>query len=137
MYNQLDSNHTQEQAGFRKNFGTTEHILTINQLLEKTNEYQMEIRLLFVDFQKAFDTVNQIYLWDALLNQGVQIKMIKILQEFFKDNKAYIKVDKEGPIFEVPKGVKLGDPLSPNLFNCILEEIFKETNWGIQTQVQI
>ncbi len=75
-------------------------------MLGKTNEYQTEIHLLFVDFQKAFDTVNHIYLWDALLNQRVQLKMIKILQEFYKDNKAYIKMNKEGPTFEVQKGVK-------------------------------
>ncbi|CAH2083583.1 unnamed protein product [Euphydryas editha] len=36
----LDENQPIEQAGFRKNYSTTDHIHTIKQVLEKYNEYQ-------------------------------------------------------------------------------------------------
>ncbi len=38
-------------------------------------------------------------------------------------------MDKEGEIFQIQKGVKQGDPLSPNLFNVVLEEVFRHTKW--------
>lgn len=43
--------------------------------------------------------------------------------------KAFIKLDKVGPTFDIHRGVKQGYPLSPNLFNCIIEEIFWEMGW--------
>jgi len=32
-------------------------------------------------------------------------------------------------IFEIGRRVRQGDPLSPNLFNCVLEEIVRKMDW--------
>ncbi len=47
----------------------------------------------------------------------------------YRNTTALIKPDKIGSKFKLERGVKQGDPLSPNLFNRILEEIFWEINW--------
>ena len=44
----------------------------------------------------------------------------------YKKGKAYVKMDRKVPEFEVRNGIKEEDPLSPNSFNCVLEEIFKK-----------
>mgnify|MGYP000844794401 CR=1 FL=1 len=38
-------------------------------------------------------------------------------------------MDMKGPIFKVKNGIKQGDPMSSNIFNCVLEEIFRQLDW--------
>ncbi|KAL1139139.1 hypothetical protein AAG570_009199 [Ranatra chinensis] len=39
------------------------------------------------------------------------------------------RLDRRGIEFAVENGVKQGDPLSPELFNCVLEEVFHNLRW--------
>ena len=52
----LDENQPREQAGFRSGYSTIDHLHTINQLIEKTLEYNKPLCLAFVDYEKAFDS---------------------------------------------------------------------------------
>ena len=53
----LDENQHREQAGFRSKYSTTDHIHAINQLTEKCREYNIPLCVAFVDYEKAFDSV--------------------------------------------------------------------------------
>jgi len=130
VYDMLDMNQGEEQAGFRRGYSTVDHIFTMNQLIEKTNEYGIDISVLLIDFNKAFDSVKHTFLWQAMANQGVPKKWIEIIAEIYKKSKAHVKTDRIGPTFKIGKGVRQGDPLSANLFNCALEEVFRGMNWG-------
>ncbi len=129
IYEQLNNNQPPEQAGFRGKFSTIDHILTIKQLLEKADEYKIEVHLLFIDFKKAFDSLNHNFLWESLAKQGIQKRIINILQENYQNSEAYVKLNKIGPKFKINRGVKQGDPLSPIFFNCTLEEVFRKLEW--------
>lgn len=48
LRNKLNEQQPQEQAGFRKNYPTINHLDTINQLLQKANEYQLGVHLSFI-----------------------------------------------------------------------------------------
>jgi len=61
-----------------------------------------------------------------MTNQGVPKKWIEITRKIYEKAKAYVKTDRVGPTFKVNRGVRQGDPLSSSLFNCALEEIFRE-----------
>ena len=56
---QLDENQPIEQAGFRSGYSTIDHIHTLNQLREKCSEYQKPLCLAFVDYEKAFDSIEK------------------------------------------------------------------------------
>ncbi|XP_023212715.1 uncharacterized protein LOC111615539 [Centruroides sculpturatus] len=59
-----------EQAGFRKDRSTTQQILTLRLLVEKTRK-QKNIYSCFVDFQKAFDSIDQKFTLAVLKSYGM------------------------------------------------------------------
>ncbi|PZC85788.1 hypothetical protein B5X24_HaOG215150 [Helicoverpa armigera] len=125
----LDNNQPKEQAGFRSNFSTIDHIHTVKQIIEKCNEYDRPYYLAFVDYNKAFDSLKHSYIWDSLKNQGVESKYIRIIKQIYINSTAKIQLESLGEQFEVQKGVRQGDPLSPKIFNAVLENIFRQMNW--------
>lgn len=68
------------QAGFRRNFSTTDHIQVIHTLIEKCTESNVPLQMAFTGYQKVFDSIEpwaitQVYLesiW-APLNSGAHI----------------------------------------------------------------
>ena len=47
---------TREQAGFRRGYSTMDHLQSVNQAIEKSNEFKMPLCLAFIDYTNAFDS---------------------------------------------------------------------------------
>ena len=47
---ELDEQQPREQAGFREDFSTMEHLHAINQLIEKATEYQLDSWIGFINY---------------------------------------------------------------------------------------
>ena len=62
----LDENQPREQAGFRKAYPTPEHLQALNQIIEKSNEYNLPVCIRFIDNEKAFDTEEHLAIYEAL-----------------------------------------------------------------------
>lgn len=52
----------QYQHGFTQGKSTIDAIHTVKQILEKAHEGKMEIEMLFIDFQQAFDSIKRVKL---------------------------------------------------------------------------
>jgi len=57
---------TEEQAGFRAGWSTIDHIFCLKQLIEKKMAVEQPLHLLFVDLEKAYDSVPLKSLWKTL-----------------------------------------------------------------------
>ena len=62
---------TEEQAGFRVGRSTVDHIFCLRQLIEKKMAVNQPLHLLFVDLEKAYDSVPLKNLWKALEHYNI------------------------------------------------------------------
>ena len=59
------------QAGFRKGRGARDQIANIRWIIEKLKEFQKNIYVCFIDYAKAFDSVDHNKLWKILKEMGI------------------------------------------------------------------
>jgi hypothetical protein len=57
---------TKEQAGYRAGRSTVDHVFCLKQLIEKKMSVDQPLHLLFVDLEKAYDSVPLKNLWKVL-----------------------------------------------------------------------
>ena len=130
IYNSLETKLDQpqcpDQAGFRHNYSTEDHLYTTTILHEKADEYQINLWTAAVDFQKAFDSVSHDKLWYTLARQDIPQPYIQLIRKLYEDQTGTVKTDRVSRSFNLERGVKQGDPLSSLLFNAVLEQIFKD-----------
>ena len=59
------------QAGFRKGTGTRDQMANIRWIFEKAREFQKNIYFCFIDYAKAFDSMDHEKLWKILKEMGI------------------------------------------------------------------
>ena len=68
------------QAGFRKGRGTRDQIANIRWIIEKVREFQKNVYVCFIDYAKAFDSVDHNKLWKILQEMGIPDHLICLLR---------------------------------------------------------
>lgn len=102
----LDAILREEQAGFRKGRSCPDQIVTLCIIVEQSVEWQSSVYICFMDFAKAFDSVNRKGLCRLLPYYGAPAEITNLIRKFYKGFKALI----------VHSGVRQGCLLSPPLF---------------------
>ena len=125
----LDSNQPLEQAGFRPGFNTSDNIQTTTRVIEAAREHKMPLVLTFVDYQKAFDTVEVPSILEALESQGIHPQYLKIISECLTNTSTTIRLFDRKLVIPIERGARQGDPMSPSLFNAVLEHAMRPLNW--------
>lgn len=112
------------QAGFRKDFRTTDQIFIIQSLVNQAKHSKRKLYCCFVDFKKAFDLVPRDTLWSILEQRGMKGKVLTSLKSMYAADKACV-LTPDGPteMFDCSIGVKQGCPASPLLFSLYLDEL--------------
>ncbi|XP_061192296.1 uncharacterized protein LOC133200525 [Saccostrea echinata] len=85
-----DSLLRKEQAGFRKGRSCADQIFTLRQILEQSNEWNSPLYINFIDFTKAFDSVNRLALEKILSHCGIPDKNISIIKMLNTDINARV-----------------------------------------------
>ena len=66
------------QTGFRKGRRTRNHIANICWIIQKMREFQKNIYFWFIDYAKAFDSVDHDKLWKILKEMGIPDHLEKV-----------------------------------------------------------
>lgn len=118
------------QCGFRKGHSTHTALFALvhaihHRCATKPGYRPQPLYVCFVDFNKAFDSINRTRLWQRLHQLGVSGNMMRALQAIYEYTPMTVKVNgirHQQPIVTC-KGVKQGCPLSPLLFGTIIEQL--------------
>lgn len=128
---QLEPKIGEYQAGFRPNRSCPEQILNLKLILRHQKIYNKNVVCTFVDFKKAYDSIDRESLFQILKEQGLDLKTLALIKETLTNTKSKVKFMGElSEPFEIKTGVRQGDGLSPLLFNCVLEKVIQE--WRMQ-----
>ena len=69
-----------EQAGFRKDRSCTDQNATLRIIVKQSIEWSSPLYFLFVDFEKAFDSLDREDIWRILRHYGITDKIINMLK---------------------------------------------------------
>ena len=116
----------ESQCGFRAGRSTTDMIFTIRQLQEKAIEQHVPLYIVFVDFSKAFDTVDRGTLWKVLETYGCPNDLVNLIREFHDGLTGSVSIGGEASeSFKIGHGVKQGCVLAPTLFALYLTAVLE------------
>jgi hypothetical protein len=105
----------ESQAGFRPGRSTIDQLFTLRQIAEKYNEKRKPLYCCYIDYQKAFDTVWQEGLWQAMRHLGYLSKIVDLLGTLYGSSQSAVRVNGElTSWFSTMTGVRQGCILSPS-----------------------
>ena len=112
----------EEQFSLMPGRGTSDAIVAGSQVIEKHQEMQKELHMVFIDLEKAYDRVPWQEVWRCLREQGVPEKYVRLV----KDTCMRMHEHRLRPIgltgkITVRVGLHQGSSVSPYLFDMILD----------------
>ena len=128
MKDVIDPQLRDQQAGFRKDRSCIDQIATLRIILEQSLEWNSPLFINFIDYEKAFDSVDRETLWKLLRHYGVPEKLTNIIRNTYEGMTC--RVIHEGQptgAFCVQTGVRQGCLLSPFLFLLAMDWVTKQS----------
>ena len=137
----LESNNilAEEQNGFRAGRSCIDHIFVMCTVLRNRKLLGFDTFLSFIDYKKAFDSVDRDLLLFKLSNIGIHGHMYTAISSLYSNPKSRVILnDYETDYFDCPIGVKQGDCLSPTLFAIFINDLANEVkNCGVGVELNI
>ena len=129
----------QIQFGFRPGHKIADPIFILHIAIQAVFTRKFNIFFCFVDYQKAFDSVEHRLLWQKLADSGMSNKLLHLLQSMYGNASSALLLDGHiSPVFPCKRGVRQGCNLN-NLLFCLyvadLEQTLRNEQSGAVTLV--
>lgn len=110
------------QRGFRAGDGLLDNTRLLRSAIKNRQSRCLPTHLVFVDVQKAFDSVSHQTLQLAAMRIGVPPPLLQYIESFYNDSTTVLRVGRaESQPIKVKQGVKQGDPMSGYLFLAVID----------------
>ena len=84
---------TDAQFGFTNGLSTVDAIFALQTIVFKTLSDKKRLYCCFVDYTKAFDTIDRLNLWYKLSKIGIRGKLLSVIKSMYLNVKSCITVD--------------------------------------------
>ena len=114
------------QNGFRHGRSTLSQILCLRRIIEEVNLSKLDLALVFVDFSKAFDSVDRSKMFEILRLYGIPDKIIEAIKVMYTGTSSTVlSTDGETLPFPILAGILQGDTLAPFLFIIVVDYVLR------------
>ena len=114
----LDRHQSHDQFGFRPACRIDDAVVVLENVIGKSIEFNTPLWIACIDLRKAFDRIQYGPLFQALREQGIPNPYVAFMSELYRDQWGYVR---GGSYFQIQRGVKQGDVISPMLFTARLK----------------
>jgi len=73
------------QFGFRDSHSTADAVFLLHAIIQKVLDKKSKLWCVFVDYQRAFDSLNRDALWIKLVKSGISCKMTNMIKLIYFD----------------------------------------------------
>ena len=122
----LENKMSSAQKGFLPFEGCMEHSFLMQSAIQDSKR-RRDLRILWLDLQNAFGSVPHSIMWDMMARLGVPQHFLDICKDIYTGSTQQIRTE-SGYTNSIPvrRGIKQGCPLSPLLFNLVLEGVLPQ-----------
>lgn len=122
---------SENQFGFMPDRSTIEAIYLIRRLMEKYRERQKDLHMVFIDLEKAYDSVSREVIWGCLAEKRILPMFVSVLQDMYLRSRTCVRTPVgDTHYFPVEIGLHQGSALSPLLFALILDVVTRDVQDG-------
>ena len=117
------------QFGYQEGKSTTDCIFLLQSVISKVLNSGQKLHALFMDYEKCFDKIDHIFLWQKLITENVSSKMTRAIKAIYSVVRAVVRhKHKTSDIIDIQLGVKQGGPSSTLLFMLFVNDILDNIN---------
>ncbi|XP_053911837.1 mitochondrial enolase superfamily member 1 [Cuculus canorus] len=112
------------QRGFIRSAGCAENLKLLQLIIKNAKREHHALGVVFIDLEKAFDSVSHEHLIEALENRGVEEHIITLIKDLYRNVTTSVEIKSgKSESIKINIGVKQGDPMSPLLFNLSIDPL--------------
>lgn len=116
------------QNGFRAGRSTLSQILALRRIIEEITNCNKEAVFIFVDFSKAFDSIDRSKMFEILGLYGIPETIIDAIRVLYTNTSSTILTpDGETEPIDILAGILQGDTLAPFLFIMVLDYVLRKS----------
>ena len=121
------------QFGYQKGKSTTDCIFILHSIILKVLNNDQKLYSIFIDYEKCYDKINRLFLWQKLIAENVSTKMTRAIKSMYSSVRSAIRYNNlTSRCIHSYLGVKQGDPSSSLLFMMFVNDIISNINTNLE-----